>query len=167
MNVLQYPLEQLIKVKNKRFEEALKILEEKKAKLKKEEEILLQKEKERDEVLAHKKEKLQQLRETLDKESSSAKIQQMKSYLEVVKEKLAVKEEAVKRQKTVVAQAEKEAEEAKKVVFLRQKDLEKLEMHKKEWIQEVRLCSEREEGLAQDEMGSVRYARQKQQKGKK
>lgn len=167
MNVLQYPLEQLVKIKNKRFEEAVKVLEEKKALHAKEEEILKEKEKERDEVYQHKEEKLQQLRQTLDKESRSDKIQQMKRYLEVTKEKLAAKEMAVKKQKEVVAKAEKEVEEAKKVVFLRQKDLEKLEIHKKEWTEEVRIYSEREEESFQDEIGSTRYTRQKQEKRKK
>jgi hypothetical protein len=167
MNVLQYPLEQLIKIKNKRFEQALKVLEEKKELLKKEEDLLKKKEKERNDVLRHKEEKLQQLRSTLDKETTSDKIQQMKRYLEVVKERLLEKERAVKKQKEEVRKAEKEVEEAKKILFLRQKDLEKLQMHKKEWAEELRLWSEREEGLEQDEIGSTRYSRQKQENRKK
>jgi flagellar biosynthesis chaperone FliJ len=167
MNPLKYPLEQLIQIKNRRFEIALKVMEEKKTILEKEKLTLIKVEKERDKVLEHKKDKLQQLRDELDTGTTSDKIKQMKTYLEVVDEKLYEKETKVKNQKEKVEEAKEEFEKAREIMYQRQKDQEKLKMHKEEWVKEVKFWESREESLIQDEIGSVRFVSQKKEKGKK
>lgn len=160
---LNYPLEQLLTIKKNRFAQALKILEEKKEILLKEEKKLKKVEAERDEVLNHKKEKLNQLREELDEGTTTDKIQQMKQYLEVVDDKLVIKQKKVDQQKEAVVAAEKQVELAKQEMFQKQKDLEKLKSHKKEWQKEVKFWSARQQGILQDELGSAQYITRKKE----
>ena len=84
MKLPPYPLLQVLDIKRRRVEEAEKVLKEKLKALEKEREILKEREKERDKVLKHQLDKLAQLRHQMDTGHSSVKIQQMKSYLEVV-----------------------------------------------------------------------------------
>ena len=63
----KYPLEQLVRIKQRRLEEAERILKEKKEALEKERQKQKELEKERDDTFQHKKAKLDQLREILDK----------------------------------------------------------------------------------------------------
>src|SRR3990167_5058886 len=95
----EYPLEELFTIKIRRFETAIKVLEEKKRLYLKEVEILRKVEEERDEVLKHKNDKLKQLRESLDTGERTDKIQEKKRYLEIVKDKLLEKEKKVQKQK--------------------------------------------------------------------
>ena len=163
MGALKYPLEQLVKIKHKRFEQAQKTLEEKKEELRQQEEILKKKEAERDEVLKHKQDKLQQLRDELDTGTTSDKIQQMKIYLEVVDERLEKKQKKVDAQKKKVEEAEKAVEIARLDLIQKQKDVEKLKIHKKQWQNEVRFWEKKEEGKILDEVGSQRYVRYKKE----
>ncbi|MBX9744167.1 MAG: hypothetical protein K2X08_03030 [Chlamydiales bacterium] len=94
-----YPLEQLMNIKRNRFDQAVKILEEKKALLDKAKLKLYDVMRERDEVLSHKKNKLQQLRNALDEGTTTDKIEQMKLYMKVVDQQLAEKEKKVTEQK--------------------------------------------------------------------
>jgi hypothetical protein len=166
MEALNYPLQQLMIIKNKRFEQAVKLLEEKTAILHKEEEILKKKEQEKEEVLTHKKAKLQQLRQALDDGLPSAKIQQIKVYLDVVKEKLKEKEKIVLQQKEKVQFAKKQCDEARANLIQKKKDLEKLQIHKKEWEKEVKCWTIKEEASLEDEMSSMRHAVRKQKEKK-
>jgi chromosome segregation ATPase len=166
MQALNYPLQQLLIIKNKRFEQALKTLEEKTAILHKEEEVLRKKEQERDEVLEHKKAKLQQIRKALDEGIAPAKIQQMKVYMDVVKEKLKEKEKLVLQQKDKVQIAKKQCDEARANMFQKKKDLEKLQIHKKAWEKEVHNWTIKEEANIEDEMSSMRHAIKKQKEKK-
>ena len=161
MNALKYPLEQLLKIKNKRFEQALKVMEEKREILEKEEKKKKKIEEERDKIKTHKKEKQLQLKESLDEGTTSDKIKQKNTYLEVVNENLLEKEKKVKKQEEKVEEAKKELEEAKKIMFDRQKDIEKMQMHKKQWLEEVKFWETQQESLLQDELGSVRHMAQK------
>ncbi|MES2345627.1 MAG: type III secretion T3S chaperone, partial [Chlamydiota bacterium] len=77
----KYPLEQLALIKQRKLDEAEKLLKERKALLAKEEERLRSVELERNKVKTHKIAKLTQLRNELDSGSTSDKIQQMKEYL--------------------------------------------------------------------------------------
>lgn len=153
----EYPLDQLAQIKQKRLEEAEKILREKKEALTTEEEKLSQLQKKRDEVKAHYKAKLTQLREKLDEGTSSSKITQMKQYLKLVAEDLVVEERKVEAQEKVVEAAAKAVEEARQELFKKQKDVEKLKIHHKEWKKEVKLAEERLEGQEGDEMGSTMH----------
>lgn len=157
-----YPLQQLAEIKKKRLDEAEKILREKKALLVKEEEKLQALEKERDEVLNHKRDKLTQLREELDRGTTSDKIQQMKQYLKIVDEDLLRHEKKVKDQQKQVEKAKEEVEKARQEYVKKERDLEKIAIHRKEWGAEVNLEQLRQEGITTDELGSAMFTLRKQ-----
>lgn len=162
-NPSSYPLEQLIPIKKNRFDQAVKILEEKKALLDKEKAKLYDITRQRDEVLSHKKAKLEQLRNKLDEGTTSDKVQQMKVYLKVVDGKLAEKEKKVVEQQKAVDAAQKQVDLATEQVFQRKKDLEKLEMHKTEWQKEADYLIGQKEAAEQDEQGSATHALRKKE----
>ncbi len=155
---LNYPLEQLMIIKKKRFDQAVKLLEEKKALLEREYEKLFDLTQQRDEVLAHKNAKLNQLRQSLDEGTTTDKIQQMKVYLKIVDEKLAEKEKKVKDQQKQVDVAQSQVDAATKELFQRKKDLEKLEIHKGEWEKEVKYWVEQKETAEHDEQGAATHS---------
>lgn len=152
-----YPLKQVLTIKENRVEEARKVLKEKLNALAKEEEKLAQRKKERDAVLTHKREKLQQLRNEMDHSTTTAKIQQMKAYLKVVDEKLKVEEKKVKDQQEQVKAAEKNVETARQ--DLRQKELEvdKIQLHRKDWEKSIRAEMQLADEREQDEIGNITH----------
>ena len=101
-----YPLGQVIEVKKRRVEDAEKVVLEKRKALEVEEEKLKKREEERDHVRDHHNAKLKQMREEMDHDTTSPKIQQMKAYHKVVKEKLKLEEKKVQDQKEQVRIAE-------------------------------------------------------------
>jgi hypothetical protein len=162
MNVqTTYPLRQVLEVKQKRVEDAEKVVQEKKIALQKEEEKLVQREAERDKVKTHKNAKLMQLRETMDHETTSPKIQQMKVYLKIVDEKLMVEEKKVKDQRAQVQIAVKNLEEAQEELRKKRQEVDKLFSHRKDWEKEMRMELAIIEGREQDELGSIIYTSQK------
>jgi hypothetical protein len=160
---VKYPLEQLVTIKKNRFDQAVKVLEQKKALLDKETAKLYDVTRERDEVLIHKKAKLDQLRDKLDAGTTSDKIQQMKAYLKVVDAKLLEKEKKVVEQKKAVEAAQKQVDLATEEVFQRKKDVEKLEMHKTQWQKEMQYVTEQKEAVEQDDQGSATHALRKKE----
>ncbi|MFI0434105.1 MAG: type III secretion T3S chaperone [Parachlamydiaceae bacterium] len=152
-----YPLKQIIEVKQKRVDDAEKVVKQKQIALKQEMEKLAEKEAERDKVKNHKKDKLQQLRDTLDQGTNTTTVQQMKVYLKLVDEKLKVEEKKVHDQKGQVKIAEKNLDEAKLDLQRKRQEVDKLLMHKKDWEKEKRKELEVIEGREQDELGSVIY----------
>jgi hypothetical protein len=167
MNPLSYPLQQLFEIKKNRFDQAIKLLEEKKAILEKAYEKLFDLTTLRDETLEHKNAKLQQLRDELDQGTTTDKIQQMKSYLTIVEEKLAERQKKVTQQQIVVDAAQKQVDLATDELFQRKKDLEKLEIHKKEWEAEVHYWTEQKESLEHDEQGTSLHTLRQQEKKRK
>lgn len=161
MDTINYPLEELVKIKQKRFEQAVKLVEEKKIILKREQDTLKNLEKDRNEVLKHKEEKLKQLREALDSGESTDKIRQKKDYYKIVQENLIEKEKKVKNQEKNVNAAEKELEIARKNLMDKQKDIEKLEIHRKQWEKEMKYFQNQKEEVFQDEIGSVKHIMKK------
>lgn len=157
MDLPKYPLEQLATIKQKKLEEAERELNEKKEALNKEKEKLKKVEKIRDEVREHKAAKLQQLRDELDQGTTTTIIQRMKYYLKVVDEDLLVKEQKVVEQQKHVTAAKAQLEEARKVFFQRQKDVEKLKMHRQEWEQEMKMILAHEDEIITDEIGSAMH----------
>lgn len=150
-----YPLLQILEVKQKRVEDAEKVVKEKQELLDKEKEKLAEREKERDKVKTHKHDKLEQLRATLDEGTTSPKIQQMKQYLKVVDEKLVVEEKKVKDQQTQVETANKNLEQAKEDLRVKRQEVDKLQFHRKDWEKEMKKALEILEGREEDELGSV------------
>ena len=167
MSTPQYPLEQLAIIKQKKLDEAERLLQERKLALQKEKEKLETLEKERDKVKEHRDDKLKQFRALLDEGTTTDKIQQTKIYLKEVDEKLKVRETKVKDQIKHVDAAEKKVEEARKDMMKRQQDVEKLRLHRKEWDKEMKLLEEQKESNEMDETGSSLHTRRKSQDARK
>lgn len=166
MGKIIYPLKQVLEVKQKRVDDAEKIVKEKQLLLEKEKEKLAQREAERDKVKAHFKEKLDQLRDTLDHGTTSPKIQQMKAYIKVVQEKLKVEEKKVKDQQDQVNIAEKNLNQAREELRRKRQEVDKLVTHRTDWEKEMLRESEIMEGREQDELGSIVFAaHQKKRQG--
>ncbi len=163
----EYPLEQLVIIKQKKLEEAEKVLREKKIALLKEEEKLAKVEEERDRVKDHRYAKLTQLREKLDEGTTSDKVVQMRHYLKVVDEQLKQKEQKVKEQAKNVEAAQKLVEVAREDMIKKQHDVEKLVIHRKEWDKEMKLEMDRKESLEGDEMGSAMHSNRKRESKRK
>jgi hypothetical protein len=163
----KYPLEQLVIIKQKKLEEAEKVLREKKNALLKEEEKLAKVEEERNKVKDHRFAKLTQLREKLDAGTTSDKIVQMRQYLKVVDEQLKQKEQKVKEQQKNVEAAQKLVEVARQDMIKKQHDVEKLVIHRKEWDKEMKVEMEHKESLEGDEMGSAMHSTRKREAKRK
>lgn len=157
----KYPLHQLTLIKQKRLDEAEKVLREKKEALAKEEEKLHALEKERDEVKEHRQAKLNQLREGMDTGAPSDKIQQMKSYLKIVDEKLKTKEQKVKEQLKAVDHAQKQLDAARADLIKKQQAVEKMRIHRDEWKKEQKAIEEHLDNVETDELGSTLHERQR------
>jgi hypothetical protein len=155
----EYPLEQLVLIKQKRLEEAEKNLRDKKKILEDEEKKLKQVESERDKVKDHRFAKLTQLREKMDEGAPSEKIQQMRYYLKEVDQQLALKENKVKEQKKHVDLAQKNVELARQEFLKKQQDVEKMRLHREEWDKEMKALEMQKEGIETDEMGSAQHIR--------
>lgn len=164
---MKYPLEELVYIKQKKLDEAEKVLKEKKEILDKEEKKFKELEKERDKVKEHREDKLQQLRNELDTGTTSDKVQQMKSYLKVVEEQLRQKQVKVQEQQKVVDAAKKAVEIARQDLLKKQQDVEKLKTHRKEWEKEIAAEQERKEALESDEIGAVLHQSRKRHPRKK
>ncbi len=143
----KYPLEELKTIKKNRFDEAVRVLEEKRSLLAKEEEKLKVVERARDEVKKHKIDKLTKLRKDMDAGTSSAKILQAKAYLKTVDEKLAQEEKKVTDQQKKVDLAKRQVKAATDEMYQKKKDLEKLDTHEKEWQKEEKHLTDQKETL--------------------
>lgn len=163
----QYPLEQMVTIKKNRFDQAIKILEQKKILLEQAYEKLFVVTQERDEVKVHREAKLTQFRDTLDQGTTTDKIQQMKNYLKVVEAKLLEKEKKVAEQQKQVDMAQKQVDIATDEVFQKKKDLEKLELHRQEWEKEIKYQMVQKEGVEQDEQGSEIHTAKKREKNRR
>ncbi len=163
---IRYPLEQVALIKARRLEESEKVLKAKKEALVKEEEKLDLLEKEKEKVKHHKQLKLEQLRNELDSESTTLKIQQMKQYLKVVDEQLKQKEAKVKEQQKKVDAAAVAVEEARKDMFQKQHDVEKIQIHRQEWEKEKKDYLEHLDAIETDELGTTSHIRHKKEKNR-
>lgn len=155
MAKISYPLKEILDVKHRRVETAEKVVKEKQILLEQEQEKLKQREAERDKVLNHYNDKLEQLREELSHLTTSPTIQQMKIYIKIVQEKLKIEEKKVKDQKEQVEIAEKNLELAKKDLALKRQEVDKLLTHRKDWEREMRKEFEVMEGREQDDLGNI------------
>lgn len=155
MTPIVYPLRQVLEVKQRRVENAERVVKQKKELLEKEEQKLKEREQERDKVKHHYDDKLKQLREEMDHESTSPKLQQMKIYIKTVDEKLKVEEKKVKDQQETVKIAQKNLDQAKEDLWIKRQEVDKLHTHRKDWEKERRKEQEIIEGREQDELGSI------------
>ena len=150
-----YPLEQLLDIKKRRLEEAERVFRKKKEILEKETNQLKKLEAERDQTLRHKQRKVEQFRQELDKGTTSDKIEIMRHYIQFIDEELKQKETKVQTQKKRVEEAEKELKTAREVMIKKQQEVEKLDIHKKEWEKENRALQLHAEELETDELGTT------------
>ena len=157
----QYPLEQLTLIKKKRLEESEKVLQQKRELLVKEKEKLKKVEEERDKVKEHKDDKLAQLRNELDTGTTSIKVQQMKVYLKEVDGKLAGKEVKVKAQEKQVETAVAAVETARIDMLKKQQSVEKMRLHKEEWLKEQRVEQDRLDAIEADEIGTTIFSKKR------
>jgi len=149
-----YPLEQLVKIKQRRLDEAERVLNETKEALIKEEEKQKTLEKERDKTLKHRTDKLEQLRNELDRGTTTDKIEMMRDYLRVVEEQLSQEERRVQDQVKEVKKAQKRVEEARRDMIQKRCDVEKLLAHRKEWQKGIKRAIKYKEELETDELGT-------------
>jgi hypothetical protein len=163
MTMPVYPLHQVLEVKKRRVEDAEKVVQEKRLALEKEKEKLVQCEASRDKVLNHKKAKLKQLRKEMESATTTDKIQQMKVYLKIVDDKLAIEEKKVKDQKDQVELAEKNLQMALHELKLKRQEVDKLNTHKETWLKEARKELEVQEERDMNELGTVTYLIRKRQ----
>jgi len=150
-----YPLKQVLEVKQRRVEDAEKVVKEKQEILQKEKEKLEQREKEKAVVQTHHNDKLKQLRAEMDQGTTSDVILQMRAYLKVVKERLAAEDKKVEDQKAQVKTAENNVQIAKQELARKRQEVDKLLTHEKDWIKEIRKEMEIMEGREMDELGTV------------
>lgn len=162
---LTYPLEQIIKVKERRVEEQEKVVKLKEELLKKEKEKLAEREADRDKAKKHVAEKLFQLRSELDHGTTTDKIQQMKAYLNVAKEKLVIEEKKVKDQQVQVDQAQQALQKEIDLLKLKRQEVDKLKTHKKDWVALAKKELEIIEGREQDELGAITHATHQRKAG--
>lgn len=154
---LNYPLEQIIGVKQKRVENQEKVVQAKQEALTKEKEKLAEREADRDKAKQHERDKLTQLRHELDQGTTTDKIQQMKAYLGVAKEKYEIEEKKVRDQMVQVENAKKALKAAEEELKLKRQEVDKLQNHKKDWVKEMRKEMEVLEAREQDELGSSTF----------
>lgn len=160
-----YPLLEVLEIKHRRVEVAEKVVKEKLKLLEIEKEKLKAREAERDKVQSHLKDKFAQLRQEFSHSTTSNKIDQIKVYIKVVQERLAVEEKKVRDQKGQVELAEKNVEIAKAQHKARMKEEDKIKTHREIWEKETMRELEIEEVRQTDDTGSTmflsRYAQAK------
>ena len=157
-----YPLEQVAQIKQKRLEEAEKLLKEKKEILDKEEINLETAKKKRDEVKKLKTEKLRQMWNEMEEGTTSDKIELHEKYIkDVIAKQLVEEEKKVKQQTDIVTKARNEVEQARQDRLKKQQEKEKITLHKKGWDKEMLEEIIKDEGNLSDELGTSMHARKK------
>jgi len=163
----KYPLEQIAQIKQKRLEEAEKLLKEKKRLLDVEVEKLKKAEEKRDTVKKHRADKIRKFMEEMDEGTTSTKIATHERYIKkVVDEELKVEEKKVSEQVKVVKKAEEDVNNARKDHLKKNQEVEKLQLHKAEWKKEILLEEGKIEAGEADEMGSNTHALKKRSRHK-
>ncbi|MCY3974100.1 MAG: type III secretion T3S chaperone [Simkaniaceae bacterium] len=153
----KYPLAQLVRIKQRRLEEAEKELRRRRTVLDEETDKYRRLEESKNETLRHKEEKLDKLRTELDEGTTSDKIDRAHKYIDVVDEELEAKEKKVSDQHKAVETARGRVEEARRDVIGKERDMEKLRMHRREWEKEMKALQEYEAGIETDEIGNVMH----------
>ena len=152
-----YPLAQVLQVKRKRVEDAEAVVKQKQKLLDIEIEKLEKAKAEREKVKQHYSDKLKQMRDEMDKGTTSDKIDQMKIYLKVCQEKLKIEDKKVKEQQNQVDIAEKNVEIAKNVLKEKQREEDKILTHRTEWEKTTMKELDIEQTRAEDDLGSTMF----------
>jgi chromosome condensin MukBEF ATPase and DNA-binding subunit MukB len=163
MNDKNYPLIEVIRIKKRRLDEAEKVLRDKKLILEKELEKLKSLQKQFDEAKKVFDNYLFKLREAMDAGEPSQKIDQHKLHLKELKERYLLAQKNVENQKKVVKTAEEAVEVARADYQLKEKEVEKLHIHKSEWNQAMKLEEQRGEDIKMDDISNATYSRKKKE----
>jgi flagellar biosynthesis chaperone FliJ len=163
MNDKNYPLIEVIRIKKRRLDEAEKVLRDKKLILEKELEKLNTLQKQFDEAKKVFDNYLFKLREAMDAGEPSQKIDQHKLHLKELKERYLLAQKNVEHQKKVVKTAEEAVEVARADYQLKEKEVEKLHIHKSEWNQAMKLEEQRGEDIKMDDISNATYSRKKKE----
>lgn len=160
----KYPLHQIDIIKKKRLDQAERALREKR-----EEERVVQEKydrakQDRQKALEARDNKLNLLREKMDEGAPSAKIETIRVYLKIVDETFQQKHQIYETFADKLRGAQEATEAARQEVIQRQKDQEKMQEHRKQWDKEMRAFDEQEEAKLTDDMGTVRFIKDKQKK---
>lgn len=156
-NLPPYPLKEVLEIKQRRVENALRVVKEKNELLQIEQTKLAEREAERNKVKDHHKAKVDQLRHEFDEGTYSNRIERSKVYIKVVKERLLVEEKKVKEQQQQVELAQKNLDIAKNALKDRRKEEDKIVTHQKEWTKETIKELQVIETRLEDEIGSTMF----------
>jgi hypothetical protein len=159
MNEKHYPLVEVIRIKKRRLEEAERVLHEKKMILDKELEKLAICEKEADEAKKIFDTYLAKLREAMDQGEPTTKIDQHKLHLKELKLRHQTAQKKVDAQKKVVKSAQEAVDLARADHQLKAKELEKLSIHKAEWLIAFSKAELLKEDTALDDISTSAYSR--------
>lgn len=153
-----YRLEALRKLRERKKEETERILGEKLAALKKEQDRQREMEEELERMIAKREAKMREYAEKSMKGMMSAQeVVGANVYIERLKELEEAQKNAIEGQKQVVAQKKEEVEEARKAVLIATQDLKALEKHKEKWAQQVKREMEAREEEVMDEIAQTIY----------
>ncbi len=134
----KYPLEEIITIKGKRLEEAEKMLKHQKEILDEENKKLKECKKKLEDVKKRKIEKVKKHLDLLEKGTTSKEIAIHERYLkQVISEELQVEMKKVNNQEKIVKQSEENVVKARKEYLQKNQDVEKLNLHRKEWDREI------------------------------
>ena len=99
----------------------------------------------------------------MDAGEPSQKIDQHKLHLKELKERYLLAQKNVENQKKVVKTAEEAVEVARADYQLKEKEVEKLHIHKSEWNQAMKLEEQRGEDIKMDDISNATYSRKKKE----
>lgn len=163
MNDKNYPLIEVIRIKKRRLDEAERVLRQKKEMLEQEKQKLSLAQKEFDAAKSLFDNYLQKLRDAMDLGEPARKIDQHKLHLKDLKDRFLIAEKKLLIQKKAVEAAEKAVEVARVDYQQKEKELEKLHIHKSEWSEALKLEEKRLEDIKMDEISTSGFARKKKE----
>jgi hypothetical protein len=155
-----YPLEQIAEIKKRRLEEAEKVLREKRLALDNAEKDLQTKRDALNASLQLKLDLIEKHFKEIEKGTTSDVMERHNRYIqEVIEVKLADEKKKVEDQKKVVKDAKLALEKARDIRLKKNQEMEKINIHKKEWTKEAVKEQEIEEAGIADELGTSMHAR--------
>lgn len=166
MAELQYPLEQIIEVKENRVKSQEKKLLAAEREYQERQKELFKAEKLRNQVLRHYNAKMSQLRHMMDVGGYSPEFEGMKRYLKLVEEKLKAEELKVKAEEKKVKEAREERDKQESLLHQRRLELDKIQEHRQLWLQEQLIEFRLNQINEQDDIGTLIYLNQRSKSAK-
>lgn len=160
-----YPLLDVERIKQKRLEEAEKVLRKAREALALEEKQLAKDKKSLQEIIDRKKEIIEEYFAKFEKEKMTGeKIESTLGYVKnIVEEKIEKAKKKYEAQKTRVKKARDDLDVARHDHYLKNQDLEKIHLHYKDWLKEQKALGLLAEQNLMDELGSNIYTSKKDQ----